>query len=317
MVFEPVIGLEIHAQLLTRDQDLLRRAGRRSARRRIPQCCPVCLGLPGALPVLEPARGRVADSRGARARLHDSAGRRSSRARTTSIPTCRRATRFPSTSGRSRPAGGWRSDDGRRRSACRHHARAHGGGRGQVAAPRFSGFRSRDLSRLQSQRRAAHRDRHRAGPALGRGRRGLLLAAPRDARRARRQRRQHGRGQPALRRQRVACVRRARQTFGTKAEVKNVNSFRYRAEGARVRDRAADRRPRRRRTRRSRKRGSGTARAARRRRCAARKRRTTTATFPSRICRRSSSSRRGWRRFARAAGTAGGAQGAVSSPRTD
>ena len=43
----------------------------------------------------------------------------------------------------------------------------------------------------------------------------------------RRQRRQHGRGQPALRRQRVGAPRRRRPSSGTKAEVKNVNSFRY------------------------------------------------------------------------------------------
>ena len=43
----------------------------------------------------------------------------------------------------------------------------------------------------------------------------------------RRQRRQHGRGQPALRRQRLGAAASATTTLGTKAEVKNVNSFRY------------------------------------------------------------------------------------------
>ena len=65
--------------------------------------------------------------------------------------------------------------------------------------------------------------------------------------------------------------------FGTKAEVKNVNSFRYVAEGARVRDRAADRRPRGRRTRRPGDPSVGFSRRAARTRCAARKRRTITA----------------------------------------
>ena len=91
----------------------------------------------------------------------------------------------------------------------------------------FRRFRSQDLPRLQPQRRAADRDRHRARHALGRGGGGVLRAAARDPGVARRQRRQHGRGQPALRRQRVGAARRASETLGTKAEVKNVNSFRY------------------------------------------------------------------------------------------
>ena len=51
MVFEPVIGLEIHAQLLTRTKIF---CTCRTAFGAEPnsQCCPVCLGLPGALPVL-------------------------------------------------------------------------------------------------------------------------------------------------------------------------------------------------------------------------------------------------------------------------
>ena len=47
------------------------------------------------------------------------------------------------------------------------HAHPHGRGRGQVAARRLRRFRSQDLPRLQPQRRAADRDRHRAGHALG------------------------------------------------------------------------------------------------------------------------------------------------------
>ena len=61
------------------------------------------------------------------------------------------------------------------------------------------------------------------------------------------------------------------------------------AEGARVRDRPADRRARATAAASCRRRGCGTRRRARPSRCAARKRRTTTATFPSRTCRRSSS----------------------------
>ena len=103
-MFEPVIGLEIHAQLLTATQDLLRLQHAHSARRRTRNVCPVCLGLPGALPVLNRAGGRARRPRRARARLHGSADLRSSRGRTTSIRTCRRAIRSRSTTGRSRPA---------------------------------------------------------------------------------------------------------------------------------------------------------------------------------------------------------------------
>ncbi len=51
MVFETVIGLEIHAQLLTRTKIF---CTCRTAFGAEPnsQCCPVCMGLPGALPVL-------------------------------------------------------------------------------------------------------------------------------------------------------------------------------------------------------------------------------------------------------------------------
>src|SRR3954464_4737827 len=50
-MFEPVIGLEIHAQLLTRSKIF---CGCSTAFGAPPNTnvCPVCLGLPGALPVL-------------------------------------------------------------------------------------------------------------------------------------------------------------------------------------------------------------------------------------------------------------------------
>ena len=49
--FEPVIGLEVHAQLRTETKAFCRCPVRFGAAPNS-QTCPVCLGLPGALPVL-------------------------------------------------------------------------------------------------------------------------------------------------------------------------------------------------------------------------------------------------------------------------
>ena len=51
MRFEPVIGLEIHAQLLT-DTKIFCGCSTRFGAPPNTNVCPVCLGLPGALPVL-------------------------------------------------------------------------------------------------------------------------------------------------------------------------------------------------------------------------------------------------------------------------
>ena len=51
MTFESVIGLEIHSQLLT-DTKIFCRCRTTFGAAPNTQVCPVCLGLPGALPVL-------------------------------------------------------------------------------------------------------------------------------------------------------------------------------------------------------------------------------------------------------------------------
>ena len=64
----------------------------------------------------------------------------------------------------------------------------------------------------------------RAGPRLAE-------PAARDAAPARRQRREHGGGLAALRRQRLRPPGRARTELGTKTELKNMNSFRFVMQG--------------------------------------------------------------------------------------
>ena len=134
MSWEIVIGLEIHAQLATRARSSpapRRATAPRRTRRRassISRC-------PGTLPVLN-ARGRAhGDQFGLAVGAHDLARARCSRARTTSIPTCRRAIRSASTSCRSCHG---RAIDivarRRRDKGVAHHARAPRGGRRQVAA---------------------------------------------------------------------------------------------------------------------------------------------------------------------------------------
>ena len=209
-VTKPVIGLEIHAQLLTASKIF---CGCSAAFGAPPNThvCPVCLGLPGRAAGAEPRGGRLRASAPALALgCRDSTRRRSSRARTTSIRICRRAIRSRSTSSRSRAA------------ACVEFA---GGGRrrGASASRACTSKRtpaSRCTKGFADSDRKTYVDYNRSGVPL------IEIVTEPDlrsaadaaeffsrlrahARLARRQRRQHGRGQPPVRRQRLGAAARA------------------------------------------------------------------------------------------------------------
>ena len=126
-----------------------------------------------------------------------------------------------------------------------HPARAPGGGRGQATRTRAPRRRAVEPRRLQPRRRAADGDRHRAGHPLGRRRRAAYLLALRADRCVYigvcdgKMEEGSLRCEPTSR-----CARAGATELGTKVEIKNLNSFRDVAAGARGRDRAADRRAR-------------------------------------------------------------------------
>ena len=290
--YETVIGLEVHAQLLTATKIFCACANRFGAPPNT-HVCPVCLGLPGALPVLNRHAVDAGRARGAGARLPRQRDARSSSARTTSTRTCRRATRSRSTTeplAERRRARQSRPGAAQRR--VRHRAHPPGGGRRQARCTRASRGRTSksgvDLNRagvplieIVTRARPAH-GAEEAHAYLTRAARGAALR--------RRSRTATWRRAPCAATPTSRCGRAGPAALGTRTEIKNLNSFRFVAAGARARDRAPGRGARGRRTRRP-----GDAAVGRRprrdgRRCAPRRRRTTTATSPSPTCRRSSSS---------------------------
>ena len=215
-----------------RDQDVLRLRDRVRRPRPTRNVCPVCLGLPGALPVPNAQAVRLA----VRAALRPRAAPCTTRSifarknyfypdlpKGYQISQFERAARHRRVRSRSirRSAG---------RITVRHHAAARRGGRRQVV-PRPSP--GQDGRRPQPRGRAADRDRQRARPALA-GRGAGVPHRPQAA----------AASTPASRTatwRRGACgwtrtsrsARPAPRRWGRKTEVKNMNSLRQR--GARAR----------------------------------------------------------------------------------
>ena len=225
--WEVVIGLETHAQLVDRVEDLLRRVDRVRRARRTRRRRPSIIALPGVAAGAEQGRGRARDPLRPRGRRQRSTGAACSRARTTSTPTCRRATRsrqyeIPRRAGR-------RADvvaDARRQDACaltRAHLEEDAGKSLHERCSTASGR----ASISNRARHAAARDRVRAGHAHRPPRRSptpkTLHALVRwigicDGNM------QEG----SFRCDANVSVRRAGEAqLGTRCEIKNLNSFRF------------------------------------------------------------------------------------------
>ena len=289
MNWETVIGLEIHAQLATRSKIF---SGASTAYGAAPnaQANLVDLGYPGVLPVLNREAVRMAVKFGLAIGAQRRARARCSRARTTSIPTCRRAIRSASTSCRS-------CEQGTAATSCSTTAarktvgitRAHlEEDAGKSLHEDFQGLSGIDLNRAGTplleivsepdMRSAKEAGRvHEEDPHAG--------ALPGDLRR------QHAGRLVPLRRQRLGAPASAQEKLGTRCEIKNLNSFRFVEKainyevarqieviegGGKIRQETRLYDP-----------DKGETRA-----CAARKKRTTTATSPIPTCCRSCSTTR-------------------------
>ena len=225
MTFEAVIGLEIHAQLQTATKIF---CGCSTAFGAPPNThvCPVCLGFPGALPVLN----RAAVDHAIRAGLALGC-----RINETSIfarknyfyPDLPKGYQISQYEQPLASEGVLEYVGRRRREAHRHHARPPGRGRRQVAA---RGLRRIRIARPTSTTTAAACRSSRSSPSPTCDRRRTPPSSSAGCARS-----SSGSASTTATWRRAACAatptcrfaRAGTETLGTKAEVKNLNSFRF------------------------------------------------------------------------------------------
>ncbi len=222
MEWETVIGLEIHAQLATKSKIF---SGASTAYGAAPntQACAIDLGLPGVLPVLNREAVRMAAMLGLA--IGAEVARRSVFARKNyfypDLPKGYQISQYELPvvqKGQNDHRPGRRFQQG-----DRHHPRPSGRRRRQVAA---RGFSRSIRDRLEPRRDAVAGNRLRAGYAFGQGGGGVYEKAAPTGGLSRHLRRQHAGRFVPLRRQRVGAAQ-GRPKFGTRAEIKNLNSFRF------------------------------------------------------------------------------------------
>ena len=223
--WEVVIGLEVHAELATATK-IFCGAPNQFGDEPNTNIGPVCLGLPGSLPVLNEAAVELAIRVGPGAALHGPAGR-SSPGRTTSTRTCRRTTRSASTTSRLNVDGWLELPDGTRVGIERAHLEEDTGKSTHQRRRRPHPRRRVLARRLQPRRRAAGRDRRRARPPHRprRPRPTSTSCAPSSWPSARRDGKME---EGSMRVDANVSVRprRRRPSSGTRCEIKNVNSLR-------------------------------------------------------------------------------------------
>ena len=207
-------------------EDLLRMSDefRRAAEH---QRVPGVPGIAGRAAGAERASGGTGDRGGAGVELRGAAEVASSRARITFIPTCRRGIRSRSTTSRWRSTGGLISRSTaqmKRIGVTRVHMEDDAG---KSIHDGFQGFRPVFVCGSEPQRHAADRDRQRAGHAQLRG--SVCVSHRDEAGDA-----VSSESRPAIWRRGTcaatrtsACGCKGAEKFGTKAEVKNLNSFRF------------------------------------------------------------------------------------------
>ncbi len=304
--YEPVIGLEVHAQLLTRTKLFCGCANRFGSPPNT-HVCPVCLGPPGGAARPQPPGRDPGHTGGARDGVHGPAGL-GLRAEELLLPgpaqglpdlavraaARDRRLRLDLRSGRGRSEAG----------PARPHP--HGGGRRQAPARGVPVVGREERRRPQPRGGAPHRDRDRARPALSRG--GARL--PHGA--ARRCSCTPSSPTATWRRARCAATPTCRCARGAPRRSRRAPRSRTSTPSGTSRGRSSTRsrgrwRSSSRAARSSRRRACGTPSGARRSRCAPRRTRTTTGTSPSPTCRRSCVSRE-WVEEVRvhAAGASGG-----------